>query len=384
MLAGVSRGQVTLLGAASFPGSSRDLSGLTDTIAGIPHNRLGSLGSAIAYTGKDDLYLCVDDRGPGDGIAPFRCRVHVVRIRIDGQVGAELVSTTLLAFSDGSPLVGLKSDLSQVTVGNVLTGRRFDPEGICLDRSGGGFFLAEEYEPRVCRFDPRGTLIEVLQTPEDVGNTKPHADPALERRDSSRGRFPNRGYEGLTITPSGTLFAILQSALIQDSARGKEPGPGDLDLRVISMDSGTGRAGLQYIYRVEASPAGAREPFGVSEILAINDSDFLVLERDGREMRTRKIYRATLKGATAFSEHKPADVIPMDKDATPFIDLMNPSFGLEGTMQSKVEGLTFGPDLPDGRHTLIVTTDNDMTDRPTWFWVFAFTDADLPGLAPRQ
>ena len=50
-------------------------------------------------------------------------------------------------------------------------------------------------------------------------------------------------------------------------------------------------------------------------------------------------------------------------------------------MPEKIEGLTFGPTLPDGRRTLIVTIDNDlMADKPSWFWVFAVDAKDLAPL----
>jgi len=38
-----------------------------------------------------------------------------------------------------------------------------------------------------------------------------------------------------------------------------------------------------------------------------------------------------------------------------------------------------GPDLPDGRHVLYVTSDNDLSSTmPTWFYAFAITADALP------
>jgi hypothetical protein len=43
-----------------------------------------------------------------------------------------------------------------------------------------------------------------------------------------------------------------------------------------------------------------------------------------------------------------------------FIDLLDPALNLAPTIPEKLEGLAWGPDLPDGRHVLYVTSDNDL------------------------
>jgi len=57
-----------------------------------------------------------------------------------------------------------------------------------------------------------------------------------------------------------------------------------------------------------------------------------------------------------------------------FIDLLAPEYGLAGSkMPEKIEGLTFGPKLKDGRKTLLIASDNDfLIDQPTLIYVFAF------------
>ena len=42
-------------------------------------------------------------------------------------------------------------------------------------------------------------------------------------------------------------------------------------------------------------------------------------------------------------------------------------------MPEKIEGLSHGPRLADGRQTLVVASDNDFqADVPTLIWVFAY------------
>ena len=78
--------------------------------------------------------------------------------------------------------------------------------------------------------------------------------------------------EGLAISPDGrTLFGIMQNALIQD--HGLSPGTTDrlgLNNRIVKIDLLTGET-HEYVYVLDAINRGQ----GVSEILAINDHEFL-------------------------------------------------------------------------------------------------------------
>jgi hypothetical protein len=111
--------------------------------------------------------------------------------------------------------------------------------------------------------------------------------------------------EGLAISPDGsTLFGIMQSALLQD--HGLNPGTTDrlgLNNRILKIDLATNQT-HEYVYVLEAINRGQ----GVSEILAINDHEFLVVERDNRSnLQTppaaptrKKIYKIDLSGATCI------------------------------------------------------------------------------------
>src|SRR6185503_21302991 len=86
--------------------------------------------------------------------------------------------------------------------------------------------------------------------------------------------------------------------------------------RIFKVNVATG-ATQEYVYVLEAINRGQ----GVSEILAINDNQFLVLERDNRsnlqsppQAPTRKkIYKINLAGATDVSgiESLPAAALPV-------------------------------------------------------------------------
>jgi hypothetical protein len=68
--------------------------------------------------------------------------------------------------------------------------------------------------------------------------------------------------------------------------------------------------------------------------------------------------------------------VPVQK--TLFIDLLDPAFNLAPTIAEKIEGLTWGPDLSDGRHVLYVASDNDLTPNlATQIYAFAIDDSLL-------
>jgi hypothetical protein len=55
------------------------------------------------------------------------------------------------------------------------------------------------------------------------------------------------------------------------------------------------------------------------------------------------------------------------------------SHTIKNVIAEKIEGMAWGPDLPDGRHVLYVTSDNDLnTANPTQIYAFAI-DASASG-----
>ena len=203
--------------------------------------------------------------------------------------------------------------------------------------------------------------------------------------------------EGLAISPDGRfLFGMMQNALLQD--HGLTPGTTDrlgLNNRILKIDVLTGETD-EYGYVLDAINRGQ----GVSELLAINDHEFLVVERDNRsnlqsppQAPTRKkIYKIDLTPATDVSGIDslpagalPVGVVPVTK--TLFIDLLDPVFNLTPTIAEKIEGLAWGPDLEDGRHVLYVISDNDLNPTiSTQLYSFAiepsllnFEEQFLPG-----
>jgi hypothetical protein len=167
----------------------------------------------------------------------------------------------------------------------------------------------------------------------------------------------------------------MQGALIQDG------GSKGTHVRIVEIDLAT-KGQREFVYPLEDEKAG------VSEILAVNNHEFLVLERSGSSdpaaPKWARIYKIDVARATNVSgidkipaKFLPKDVLPVTKQQ--FIDLLDPCHGLGGpNFPTKIEGLAFGPDLADGRHLLLVTSDNDVGGAPTFVFAFAIDTASLP------
>jgi len=399
---------IALVGSAAIPGTAFDRSALTGTIhtndgqdLELPNNLFGSAGSAIEYTGTNDLYLMASDRGPNDGNAQYRDRVHVVRLAVHPgtatPLAASIIETTLLADQSGTPFTGS----SAAFAANGKPALRLDPEGVRMAHdpaAPGDFWISDEYGPYLYRFNHEGHRVAAINLPVGFTPVSPSADADQEMSTNPTGRITNRGMEGLAITPDGrTLVGLMQNALLQDHALDAAHKRISTFTRLITIRLADGET-HQYVYPLDSIKNGC------NEILAINDREFLVVERDstvGADSASKKIYRINLTNATDISRSFEVEGKTIDYSGTTaanglpaagplqgvhlitkesFIDLLDPAFKLAGKdFPEKIEGLAWGPDFDNGDKLLIVASDNDFaTANPTCF--FAFRIAHLQSL----
>jgi hypothetical protein len=196
--------------------------------------------------------------------------------------------------------------------------------------------------------------------------------------------------EVLALTPDGrTLVGMLQTATIEDTNAG---GAGASLLRMAVIDIASGKTVHEYGYLLTTGS-------GVSDIVALNDHEFLVDERDGKGLgdgskaKVKQLFKIDLAHATDITgmDGKTAATVAVPK--TLFLDIVK-VLGANGIapeqIPAKIEGLAFGPDVNDKGtklHTLWVANDNDFLQdyggvagsNPNQFFVFGFTDVDLAG-----
>ena len=408
----------TLTGSAVGPNA--DLSGLTGTLEnGLPANLLGGLGSGIAYAGGD-TFLAVPDRGPNathfdanrvDDTVSYINRFQTLTMSLAPSAGGAalpftltptlnattlLSSPTPLVYGSGAGLgVGSGAPSQNTASKFYFTGRsdnfdpghnsgnpnnaRFDPESIRVSNDGMSVFISDEYGPYVYQFDrTTGQRVKSFQLPANLCVSNLSSQGSVEISANTSGRAANKGMEGLAITPNGkTLVGIMQAELIQD--------PKNL-LRIVTIDIATG-ATHEHGYVLTTGS-------GVSDIVAINDHQFLIDERDGKGLgdgsaaAVKQLFEIDLNGATDITNLNGAAAKNAAVGKRLVLDLVKVlnANGIASTqIPAKIEGLAFGQDvLLNGvvEHTLFVANDNDFVADvagPNQFFVFAFTDSDLPG-----
>src|SRR5690606_38471075 len=131
----------------------------------------------------------------------------------------------------------------------------------------------------------------------------------------------------------------------------------------------------EFVYRVE--PVTVRVPTpatfrvnGLVELVALDDATLLSLERQfvagvGVEAR---IFRVHLDGADSVASWEALPAAPtVGASKHLLLDL-----GDLGGYLDNVEGLAFGPPLPDGRRWLLVISDDNVTPSEQVTQVFAF------------
>src|SRR5262249_41100209 len=178
---------------------------------------------------------------------------------------------------------------------------------------------------------------------------RPKGDDEISLNTS--GRTANKGMEGLAITPDGkTLVGIMQAALIQDAS---QKGDAAKLLRIVVIDIASGNVTHEYAYKLTAGT-------GVSEILALNNHEFLVDEPDGRgreggsnltsnDARVKQVFKIDLEGAFDITGLDGKTAVTHAVPKALFLDIVQVlvSNGFDATFDvpSKIEGLTFGPDV---------------------------------------
>jgi hypothetical protein len=380
---------VTLVGTGTVPGTTKDKSGLKGIASdGTPLDTLGGHGSAIASTATPGVYVLASDRGPKDGTVAFPARMHSLKIEVKpGEkkpISIELLSTTLLKDENGKSFDGSADAFQHSEAEKNL---RLDIEGVRVVGNG-HVFVSDEYGPVIYEFDTKGKRVRSLKVPARYRIAKPSKTAADELPPkTTSGRQPNRGLECLAISPDGSkLYGLMQGPLIQDHGVNEKLERTGKNCRILEIDLKT-EATREFVYHLEHANHGN------SEIVAVNDHEFLVLERDslgGKDAKAKQVFHIDITSATDVST---VEVLPqkdLPKTITPvkkklFLDLLDKKYGIQDAdLPEKFEGLAFGTDLADGRHLLLVTADNDfVATKPFRVYAFAIDPADLPKYTPQ-
>lgn len=202
----------------------------------------------------------------------------------------------------------------------------------------------------------------------------------------SKGVQNNGAFEGLTATRDGKfVFTGLEAPLTQDIDMENETN-GD-KVRILKFEDRGAERGYytpvaEFVYHMDPfrdNEVGKEIFRGISEILAVSETKMIVLERGARIhgkgwKSTVGLYLADLSKAT--------DTLAMTKlaghkvtvaEKVKLVDFETDLVKARGKKEvQNFEALAFGPNLPDGRRTLLVMSDNNFSkNEVTELLVFA-------------
>ena len=253
--------------------------------------RNGGFGSAaFADPTNKNRFYAMTDRGPnatytgteGSGkkfpSEAYTPRIGLFEVAKDGSIS--MVKTILFKDPAGNPISGLPNSISLGGTGeipydadgNLITDNQgaiktddfgLDSEGLAV-LNDGTFWVSDEYGPHMVHFDEDG---------KEIGRINPFSSDTRDIYNlpaEFANRWANRGMEGLTVTPDQkTLVGIMQSTLDNPSKAVR----GTLTRIVtVNLENGTIK---QYLYRQDKAKNSN------SEITALGNDVFLVIERDG-------------------------------------------------------------------------------------------------------
>lgn len=253
-----------------------------------------------------------------------------------------------------------------------------DPEGFTLGRPGFLFMSSEGniladpiIDPFIKRYNRQGRVTATLPVPEKY----------IPNGVDKGVRF-NLAFESLNPTPNGRyLVTAGEGALFQDGPASTFTN-GSL-ARILLYDLRKRTPTSEYVYEVGpwAEPSDIFGVNGIVEVLPIDDAGtMLVMERSfsvggslgGGTGNVVVINEISTQGATDVLD---VDALYQGGSPIPFTPVSQREiFAYDdlGIPIDNVEGMTFGPTLPDGRRTLVTVSDNNFAaEQFTQFIVLA-------------
>ena len=163
-----------------------------------------------------------------------------------------------------------------------LTGADFDTESFQI--ADGHFWIGDEFGPYLIKADMKGRVRAVIETKVDSKTIVSPDHPSVTTPGAPGGELKfqarrSKGYEGLASSPDDSkLYALLEGALWDESAKAYETVDGRQYLRVLEFDVKTGQwTGRHWKYVLEANH------HAIGDFNMIDATTGLVIERDNGE-----------------------------------------------------------------------------------------------------
>ena len=326
---------------------------------------IGGLSGIDYDKNKGIYYLISDDRST---INPARFYTAKVFINEKGIDSVLFLTVANMLQPNGTIYPNSKKDPAHTP----------DPECIRYNQDKNELVWSSEGERIV-----KHNATPVLEDPSiDIISTDGHYRDSFALPDNmhmhatENGPRQNGVFEGMSYADNyKTLYVSVEEPIYEDGPRsGLNDSIGWI--RIIKYDVATRKPVAQYAYQIDpvAYPPANPGDFkinGVPDILSIGKNKLMVIERSfstGRLACTIKVYIADLTKATDVS--KISSLRGIEK-YTPASKQLLLNMNTLGIYVDNIEGVTFGPDLPNGHKTLVFVADNNfMPLEKTQFFLF--------------
>ena len=311
--------------------------------------------SGIDYDKEKKLYYMIsDDRSAINPARYYTAKIFFTTQKIDSVV---FVDVTYFLNADHTPYPNSKQDPAHTP----------DPEALRYDPISKKMFWTSEGErivnkkdtvlenPSITVIHPDGKYIDTFPLPEN-----------LKMKVTEKGPRQNGTLEGLTFADNyKTLYVNLEEPLYEDGPRAEVQKNGAW-IRIYKYDVATKKNTAQYAYELDpvafpAVPENAFKINGIPDILSIGDNKLLLIERSystGRFPCTIKVFLVDLTDASNIINTTSLKENPA---AHPLVKKLLLNMDDLKMYTDNIEGMTFGPDLPNGHKTLIFIADNNFT-----------------------
>ncbi|MDZ4676842.1 MAG: esterase-like activity of phytase family protein [Oligoflexia bacterium] len=269
--------------------------------------------------------------------------------------------------------------------GQTFSMLRLDPEGIAVTEAGRVFVSSEGDMSQIPRLNP-----ELFELQSNGNFVQPLSVPSLFLAQPSgvqtTGIRNNLGFESLTLSPDEkNIFTATEEALLQDDSGASFARGSRIRILEYVLNDQNVIPAREFAYDIEKipTPLGFQPLYGnngLSEMVSLGNSEFLMLERsfvqrDKLMQLNVKVFHANCKLATDVSsiaslKVAPLTIMPCKKTQILRLETFRGLLSFNHILDN-IEGMSFGPILPNGRRSLILVSDNNFnTKQHTQFMAF--------------
>ena len=308
--------------------------------------------SGIDYDSKSDLYYLVsDDRSEKNPARFYTANIFITSKGIDSVVFTDV---NYMLQPGGGFYPDSKENRFKTPDPEAI---RFNPKNKYLVWSSEGERIVRANDtiltdPSILMIHPKGKYVDSFALP-----------PALKMKATESGPRRNGVLEGMSFANNyKTLYVSVEEPLYEDGPRA-DVVENNAFIRILKFDVAGKNCVAQYAYKLEpvayaAKPESEFKINGVPDILSVGNDKLLVIERSfstGRISCTIKVFIADLSNATDISTAPLKD----NPSFTPAKKTLLLNMDKLGIYTDNIEGVTFGPVLPNGHKTLLFIADNN-------------------------